>query len=109
LTNFDEMVHNSLEAEWVFEKAIREGSTAFDRKRGNLSDRHQDKLKPKVTLLKGKQTSIPNTFPTCKKFGKAYWENVGWVPILVLHAIKQDTMWQIVHMGGTNVRVWIPL
>jgi hypothetical protein len=70
LTNFDEMVHNSLEAEHGFEKAIREGSTTFDRKRGNLVDRNQDKLKSKVTPLKGKQTSIPKTFPTCKKCGK---------------------------------------
>jgi hypothetical protein len=72
LTNFDKMVHNSVEAERGFEKAIREGSTAFDRKRGNLVDKHQDKLKLKVTPLKGKQTRIPKTFPTCKKCGKAH-------------------------------------
>jgi hypothetical protein len=71
LTSFDEMVHNSLEAERGVGKAVREGSTAFDRKRGNFVDRHHEKLKPKGSPKKGKQTGLPKTFPTCKKCGKA--------------------------------------
>jgi len=39
LTNFDDIVHNSLEAERGFDKAAREGSVAFDRKKGNLIDK----------------------------------------------------------------------
>jgi hypothetical protein len=66
------MVHNSLEAERGFDKAIKEGSTTFDRKRGNPADRHQEKLKPKVTPWKGRQTNVPKTFLICKKCGKAH-------------------------------------
>jgi hypothetical protein len=47
LTNFDEMVHNSLEAERGFDKAAREGSRPGGRSRGNLADKYHDKLKPK--------------------------------------------------------------
>jgi hypothetical protein len=53
LTNFDEMVHNSLEAERGFDKAVREGTTSFDRRRGNFVDRHHDKLKPRGSPQKG--------------------------------------------------------
>jgi hypothetical protein len=50
LTNFDELVHNSLEAERGFDKVIREGTTTFDRRRGNFVDRHHEKLKLKSSL-----------------------------------------------------------
>ncbi len=47
LANFDDIVHNSLEAERDFDKAARKGSMAFDRKKGNLVDKHHEKLKPR--------------------------------------------------------------
>jgi ribosomal protein L37AE/L43A len=72
LTNFDEMVHNSLEAERGFDKAVREGSTTFDRKRGNFVDRHHEKLKTKGSPQKVKQTGSLKPFPTCKKCGRAH-------------------------------------
>jgi hypothetical protein len=71
LTNFDEMVHNSLEAERGFDKAVKEGTTTFDRRRGNFTDRHHEKLKPKGSPHKGKQSGSFKTYPTCKRCGKA--------------------------------------
>jgi len=47
LANFDDIVQNSLEAERDFDKAARKGSMAFDRKKGNLADKHHEKLKPR--------------------------------------------------------------
>jgi len=41
------IVHNSFEAKRGFERATKEGSVAFDRKRGNLVDKHHEKLKPR--------------------------------------------------------------
>ena len=38
LANFDNIVHNSLEAERGFDRAAREGSTIFERKRGNFTN-----------------------------------------------------------------------
>jgi hypothetical protein len=72
LTNFDDIVHNSLEAERGFDKAAREGSTAFERKKGNFADEHHEKLKPKCSPQKGKQSGSPKTYPTCKKCGRAH-------------------------------------
>jgi hypothetical protein len=72
LTNFDEMVHNSLEGERGFDKDVKEGTTAFDRRRGNFTDRHHEKLKPKGSPQKGKQSGSFKTFPTCKRCGKAH-------------------------------------
>jgi len=65
-------VHNSLEAERGFDKAAREGSTGFDRKRGNFVDKHHEKLKPKGSPHKGNQTGSPRTTSTCKKCGRAH-------------------------------------
>jgi hypothetical protein len=72
LTSFDEMVHNSLEAERGFDKAVKEGTTSFDRRRGNFVDRNHEKLKPKGSPQKGKQTSLFKPTTTCRKCGKAH-------------------------------------
>jgi len=40
LANFDDIVHNSLEVEKGFDKATREGSTAFERNKCNFADKH---------------------------------------------------------------------
>jgi hypothetical protein len=73
LTSFDELVHNSLEAERGFDKAVREGSTTFDRRRDNFVDRHHEKLKPKGSLQNGKQTGSPRPTTNCKKCGRAHF------------------------------------
>jgi len=70
--SFDDIVHNSLEAERGFERAAKEGSVAFDRKRGNLIDKHHEKLKPRGSPQKGKQSYSPNSYPTCKRCGKSH-------------------------------------
>jgi len=70
LTNFDDIVHNSLEAERGFDKAAREGYGAFERKKGNLVDRHHEKLKPRGSPQKGKRFRSPKIHPQCKKCGK---------------------------------------
>jgi hypothetical protein len=69
LASFDEMVHNSLEAERGFDKAVKEGTTYFDRRRGSFVDRHHDKLKPKGSPQKGKQMGSSNPFVACRKMG----------------------------------------
>jgi len=72
LTNFDDIVHNSLEAERGFDKAAREGSVAFDRKKGNLIDKHHDKLKSRGSPQKGKQSGSPKTYPTRRRCSKSH-------------------------------------
>jgi hypothetical protein len=47
VTDYDELVHNSLEAERGFDKAAREGSGAGGRNRGNFVNKYHEKLKPK--------------------------------------------------------------
>ena len=61
LTSFHDIVHNSLEAERGFDKAAREGCGAFERKKGNLVDKHHEKLKPRGFPQKGKQSGSPKT------------------------------------------------
>jgi len=70
LTNFDDIVHNSLEAERGFDKAAREGYGAFERKKGNLVDKHHEKLKPRGSPQKGKRFGSPKIYPQCKNCGK---------------------------------------
>jgi len=72
LTNFDDIVHNRLEAERGFNKAAREGSVDFDRKKGKLVDKNHEKLKPRGSPQKGKQSGSPRTYPTCKRCGKSH-------------------------------------
>jgi len=72
LTSFDDIVHNSLEAERGFERAAKEGSVAFDRKKGNLVDKHHEKFKPRGSPQKGKQSGSPNSYPTCRRCGKSH-------------------------------------
>jgi hypothetical protein len=71
LTSFDEMMHNCLEAERGFDKAVKKGTTSFDR-RGNFVDRHHDKLKPKGSHQKGKQMGSSNPFVVCRKCGRTH-------------------------------------
>ena len=54
LANFDDIVHNSLEAKRSFDKATREGSMTFDRKKGNLVDKHHEKIEAKRFSSEGK-------------------------------------------------------
>jgi len=70
LTSFDDIVHNSLEAERGFDKAAREGCGAFERKKGNLVDKHHEKLKPRGSPQKGKQSGSLKTYPSCRKCGR---------------------------------------
>jgi len=72
LANFDDIVHNSLEAERGFDKAAREGYVAFDRKKGNLVDKHHEKLKLIASPQKGKQSGSPMTYPTCRRWNKSH-------------------------------------
>ena len=65
-------MHNNLEAEGHFDKAAREGFVAFERKKSNFVDKHHEKLKPRGSPQKGKQSGSPKTYPTCKKYGKAH-------------------------------------
>jgi len=72
LVSFDDIVHNSLEAERGFDRVAREGSTNFDRKRGNFVDKHHEKLKPKGSPQKGKQSGSLGIYPACKKCGRTH-------------------------------------
>jgi len=64
LANFDDIVHNSLEAERGFDRAAREGYAAFEKKKGNFVDKHHEKLKPRGSPQKGKQSGSPKTYPS---------------------------------------------
>jgi len=70
LANFDDIVHNSLEAERGFDRAAREGYVAFEKKKGNFVDKHHEKLKPRGSPQKGKQSGSPKTYPLCRRCGK---------------------------------------
>jgi len=72
LANFDDIVHNSLEAERGFDKAAREGFTVFERKKGNFADKHHEKLKPRGFPQTGKQSGSPKVYPPCKKCGRTH-------------------------------------
>jgi hypothetical protein len=72
VTDYDELVHNSLEAERGFDNAAREGSGASGRNRGNFADKYHDKLKPKGSLQRGKFSGSPRNNSTCRKCGKAH-------------------------------------
>jgi hypothetical protein len=72
LTNFDEMIHNSLEAERGFDKAAIEGSGASGKNKSNFVDKYHKKLKPKGSPQRGKHTGPPRTNLTCRKCGKAH-------------------------------------
>jgi hypothetical protein len=72
LTSFDEMVHNSLEAERGFDKAAREGSGAGGRNKGNFFNKYHEKLQPRGFPQKGKQSGPPRNIPICKKCGRTH-------------------------------------
>jgi hypothetical protein len=65
VTDYDEMVHNSLEAERGFDRAS-------GRNRGNFVDKYHDKLKPKGSPQRRKYSGPPRINPTCRKCGKAH-------------------------------------
>ena len=75
LTNFDDIVHNSLEAERGFDKAAREGSVAFEKKKGIFDVKHHEKLKPRGSPQKGKQFGSPKIYLPCKKCGRTHLED----------------------------------
>jgi hypothetical protein len=106
VTDYDELVHNSLEAERSFDKAAREGSGASGRNRGNFVDKYHDKLKPKRVLHKGENIQVhPGIIQLVGSVAKLIRDNAEWALTTVLHADKQGTLWQIVQIEETRTRV----
>jgi len=109
LANFDDIVHNSLEAERGFDKASKEGSTTFDRKRCNFVDKHYGKLKPGVLLRKERSQVHPELIQLARSVVELIRGNDDWVPTIVMLVVSQDTTWQTPQTEGIKERMRIRL